>query len=124
EQQGPVGGEGGDRDLDDAPRTHVLGGDHRAVGQGAAEEVGRHGPRRELPVGRPRTVVLGGQRREFRGEGVLGVRPQHRRGGIGRRGGNGRRGRAERGPGGVGARGRGAVPTRGVGRRFNGYGHG
>ena len=76
QQQGAVGGEGGDGDLDDAARAHVLGCDHRAVRQRAAEQVGGDGPRRQLPAGRARPVVGGGERGELVGEGVLGVRPQ------------------------------------------------
>ena len=57
QQQGAVGGQGGDGDLHQPPLADVLRGDHRAVGQHAAEQVGDDRPRRQLPVRRPRPVV-------------------------------------------------------------------
>lgn len=76
QEQCPVGGERGDGDLDDAARAHILRCDHCAIRQGATEQVHRDGPRRHPPAGRARAVVLRGQRSEFGGERVLGVRPQ------------------------------------------------
>ena len=58
QQQGPVGGQRGDGDLHEPAGTDVLRGDRRAVRQHAAEQVGDDRPRREVPVGRPRAVVV------------------------------------------------------------------
>ena len=76
QQERPVGGERGDGDLDEPAGADVLRRDRRAVRQHAAEQVGDDGPRREVPVGRPRAVVVGRQRRQLAGELVLGVRAQ------------------------------------------------
>ena len=50
EEQGAVSGESGDSDFHQAAVADVFGFDGEAVFQGAADEVGDDGLRRELPV--------------------------------------------------------------------------
>src|SRR5581483_151849 len=73
EEQGPVGGQRGDGDLDEAALPDVLRGDLRTVGQPAPEEGGGHGPGRKPPARRSRAVVGGGQGGELGGVLDLGV---------------------------------------------------
>src|SRR5690606_39043504 len=73
QQQRPVGGQGGDGDLDDAAGADVLGRDPVAV----AEDVGGDRPRRQLQAGRARPVVLLGEQGQFVRVLVFGVRTQN-----------------------------------------------
>ncbi len=74
QQQRAVGGEGGDGDLHQPPPADVLGDDHRAVGERAAQQVGDDRPRRQAPARRPLAIVGGGQCRQFVRMLDLGVR--------------------------------------------------
>ena len=76
QEQGTVGGERRDGDLDQATRADVLRRDDGAVGQATAHQVGDDRPRRQPPARRPRAIVLGDQRRELRCVLDLGVRAQ------------------------------------------------
>ena len=74
QQQRAVGGEGGNGDLHQPPPADVLGDDHRAVGERAAQQVGDDRPRRQPPARRPLAIVGGGQCRQFVRMLDLGVR--------------------------------------------------
>ncbi len=63
---------------DQALLADVLRGDHRAVGQLAAEQVAHHCPRRQSPARRTLTLVERRQCRQFVGVLVLGMRTQNR----------------------------------------------
>ena len=83
QQERPVGGQRGDGDLDQTARPEVLRGDLGAVGERAAEQVGRHRPRRQPPAGRAGPVVGGRRarraRRRTRPRRGRGARPRRRR---------------------------------------------
>ena len=77
QQQGAIGGQGGDGDLDQSPPADVLGRDDRAVAQLPAHQVGDHGPRREPPAGWAFAGVEPRQCLELACVLDLGMRPQH-----------------------------------------------
>ncbi len=75
-QEGTIGGEGGDRDLDQPFAADVLGRDLEPIFERAAQKIGLHGPGRKLPARRTLLVVDLGQGLKLGGKLLLGVQPQ------------------------------------------------
>ena len=73
QQQGAVGSQGGDGDLDHPPTADVLWLDHGAIAKGATKNIGSHGPGRKPPASRARAVVLALQGAQFLGVLMLGM---------------------------------------------------
>jgi len=57
QEQGAIGGERGDGDLDQARVADVFRPDLEAVRQGATHQVGANGPWRQSPARRPFAIV-------------------------------------------------------------------